>query len=198
MAALPVDPPVHTGVEVFKIPADDRRGLAGEQGLRVRQGRVVRAGEVIGFYRGRCFTPDVRTQRRPPGFWFRFRAMVGAALRRCPPRPAARGWLCRPALPVCLGACVPASSPAQLPCSAIPSAAVSGAQECACGVPSQAVRCLQGPSLKSQDVAHCHLRCACPSFAHCRPGRLHALHVELKCAVCWHSGVSQVQAAAAA
>ena len=65
MAALPVDPPVHPGVEEFTIPPGDARGLAGEQGLRVRHGRVVRAGEVIGFYRGRCFTQDVRP---PLGF----------------------------------------------------------------------------------------------------------------------------------
>lgn len=94
MAALPVDPPVHTGVEVFTIPAGDARGLGGEQGLRVRQGRAVRAGEVIGFYRGRCFTPDVRTRRCPPGFWFGFRVWeLRVWGRHCAPalpsRPAA-------------------------------------------------------------------------------------------------------------
>ena len=61
MAALPMDPPVHMGVESFMIPAGDARGLAGEKGLRVRQGRVVCAGEVIGFYRGNCFTQKART-----------------------------------------------------------------------------------------------------------------------------------------
>lgn len=43
----------------------------------------------------------------------------------------------------------------------------------------------------SQDVALCHLRCAGPSFAHCRPMGLHALECELRCAVCWHQEYHQ-------